>query len=559
MSLKTKFLIGVVGLAVLLGLSVIFFVKTSVVEKLRAELLRKGEVMAHDMAEESIGLMLSEDILSLRERANLHKSVLPEIEYIFIQNSEGEVLVHTFDKGFPDYLKNANIIPAGQAQSIKALVIKKNRVFDIAVPIFKGEIGAVHVGMSEKHVREYVNDIALLFMGIVIAVFLFGVSAVIVFTATITKPLFNFIKGAEAVGKGDLNYKVHVRTNDEIGRLAESFNRMTGKLKITREELIKSNTEIEMANIEMNIAKHQLQLERDRAQNYLDIVGVIIIAIDADQQVSLINRKGCEVLGYSEDEIVGQNWFDNFIPERIRDGVKAVFDQCITGKVNLVEYYENPILTRNGEERLIAWHNTVWHDEAGNIIATISSGDDITQRKKIEDAIAKAKIDWEMTFDNAEELIALVDKGLNIMRCNKSFARFTGMPIKEILGRKCYEFFPADKGQMEYCTSHIQTGESMPKMEVKTETGQWLYVNHYPVFDEKGVVSHSILIITNITDLKNVQQRLMHSEEELKKHVKDLERFYDMAVDRELRMKDLKKELKRLDAELMQYKNPVKA
>ncbi|GAI47715.1 unnamed protein product, partial [marine sediment metagenome] len=52
----------------------------------------------------------------------------------------------------------------------------------------------------------------------------------------------------------------------------------------------------------------------------------------------------------------------------------------MAGKIKPVEYFENPVVTRNGEERLIAWHNAVLKDEEGNIIATLSSGEDITER-----------------------------------------------------------------------------------------------------------------------------------------------------------------------------------
>ncbi|MFQ6044534.1 MAG: PAS domain S-box protein [Candidatus Poribacteria bacterium] len=69
--------------------------------------------------------------------------------------------------------------------------------------------------------------------------------------------------------------------------------------------------------------------ERDMAQKYLDIAGVIFAAIDTDGKVILINKKGSEILGYKEEEIIGKNWFDDFIPERIKDEVKEVFTRSI--------------------------------------------------------------------------------------------------------------------------------------------------------------------------------------------------------------------------------------
>jgi PAS domain S-box-containing protein len=128
--------------------------------------------------------------------------------------------------------------------------------------------------------------------------------------------------------------------------------------------------------------------EKNRIQSYLDIAGVILVVIDANQKVSLINKKGCEILGYEENEIIGKNWFDTFIPERIREEVKAGFRKLMDGEIDPVEYFEDPVLTKTSEERMIAWHNAVLRDEKGNIVNRLSSGEDITERKKMGEEIA---------------------------------------------------------------------------------------------------------------------------------------------------------------------------
>lgn len=66
-----------------------------------------------------------------------------------------------------------------------------------------------------------------------------------------------------------------------------------------------------------------LRKERDKAQKYLDIAGVMIVVIDADQKVTLVNKKCSEILGYEDQKIIGKNWFDTFIPERIRNEIKS--------------------------------------------------------------------------------------------------------------------------------------------------------------------------------------------------------------------------------------------
>ncbi len=126
--------------------------------------------------------------------------------------------------------------------------------------------------------------------------------------------------------------------------------------------------------------------ERDRAQQYFDIAGVMLVVIANDQTVKRINKKGCEILGCTEGDIVGKNWFDTFIPERIRDELKDAFARLLAGEIKQFESHENPVQTRSGDERIIAWHNTILKGD-GHIIATLSSGEDITERKQVEEKI----------------------------------------------------------------------------------------------------------------------------------------------------------------------------
>ncbi len=135
---------------------------------------------------------------------------------------------------------------------------------------------------------------------------------------------------------------------------------------------------------EMKQAREQILREKETAENYLNMAPVMFLALDRQQRVTLINKKGCQILGYHEDEIIGHNWFDQFLPESQRDEVKGVFDKIIIGKAETVEYYENEILTKSGNRRIIAWHYQTLRDHNENIIGLLSSGEDITERKRAE-------------------------------------------------------------------------------------------------------------------------------------------------------------------------------
>lgn len=161
---------------------------------------------------------------------------------------------------------------------------------------------------------------------------------------------------------------------------------------------LKSDTDEIIGAVEnfRDLTKHKglwgkLREERNRAHQYLNIAGVIIVAINEKGVITLINKKGCSVLGYQEEELLDRNWFDLCVPERERGERKDTFKKVMAGEEEEVEDYENIILTKSGEERIIAWHNTTLTDETGCIIGTLSSGEDITQRKQTESELIRSE------------------------------------------------------------------------------------------------------------------------------------------------------------------------
>ncbi len=119
------------------------------------------------------------------------------------------------------------------------------------------------------------------------------------------------------------------------------------------------------------------------AQEYFEVAGVILLVIDSNETVIRINKKGCEVLGYSKEEIVGKNWVDTFIPENDRDESRLAFQKLITGQAGAALSHVNSVLTKSGEERIIEWQKTMIHDEEGRILI-LSSGKDITELRRME-------------------------------------------------------------------------------------------------------------------------------------------------------------------------------
>ena len=283
------------------------------------------------------------------------------------------------------------------------------------------------------------------------------------------------------------------------------------KYKDHLEELVEEKT------LELKKVNQKLSKEKEKLEKYLNIAGVIFVVIDSEQRVSLINKKGCEVLGYERDEIIGKNWFENFLPEKVRKDVKVVFEGLMKGEVEKYEYFENPIITKSGKERIIAWHNTYLTDEKGKIIGTLSSGEDITERKKIENALQIEKAYFEQLFENAPEGIALIDNNSNILRVNKQFTEMFGYKINEIAGKSIEELIVPEELREEGLALTKQTlkGNSVTCESVrKSKNGKLINVSILgtPIkIDQEQVAIY--IIYRDITERKKSEKALKESEE----------------------------------------------
>ena len=131
--------------------------------------------------------------------------------------------------------------------------------------------------------------------------------------------------------------------------------------------------------------------EKERAETYLAISESIIVELDLNGRIRRVNPRGCLVLGYREEELLGHDWFQMVVPESIREVVRAAHSQVVQGAVEMVEYFENEVITSRGDVRVIAWHNALVMTAEGRVAGTLSSGQDVTERRRAEDKLRQSE------------------------------------------------------------------------------------------------------------------------------------------------------------------------
>ena len=127
-------------------------------------------------------------------------------------------------------------------------------------------------------------------------------------------------------------------------------------------------------------AEATLRLEHEKSERYLAVAEVILVAFDRQGRVTMLNRKGHAVLGHPDGTLVGQDWAEACLPPEECAGFRRMLENPADSEA----HRENEVLRRDGERRLIAWHNSVIRDEAGAAIGILSSGEDITERRRAE-------------------------------------------------------------------------------------------------------------------------------------------------------------------------------
>jgi two-component system NtrC family sensor kinase len=263
-------------------------------------------------------------------------------------------------------------------------------------------------------------------------------------------------------------------------------------------------------------AEEALREERDRAQKYLDVAGVMLVALNDQGQITLMNRRGLEILEYDEGELLGADWFDTCLPTRNKEEVKSVFGTLMAGDVEPVKEFENPILTKTGEERVIAWQNTLLADEAGRIVGTLSSGQDITDRKRAEEALRRSEATLQSILRAAPVGIGLVTDRI-LGWSNDTLRTMLGYSGEELAGQSARMLYETEEeflrvGREKY--ADIQkwgTGSLETRFRHKDGHIIDILLSSTPL-DPEDLLAGVVFSALDITKLKQTEKALRRSE-----------------------------------------------
>ncbi len=138
-------------------------------------------------------------------------------------------------------------------------------------------------------------------------------------------------------------------------------------------------------------AEEALMNSEKRFTDILKTVDLVAISLDSRGDITFCNDYFLHLTGWQREEVIGKNWFETFLPSEIRKDIwQELFLQAInTGEIPA--HYQNDIITKHGEFRLINWNNIIFKDAKEDAMVVTSIGEDITERKKLEERIQQAQ------------------------------------------------------------------------------------------------------------------------------------------------------------------------
>ncbi len=303
---------------------------------------------------------------------------------------------------------------------------------------------------------------------------------------TVSAPVRELISSLDAIERGDYERRAVVNRKDELGRLANAFNEMAATIK-NREQALQDSER-----------KYRL---------LVDNLPQSIFHKNTDSVYVSCNKQYADQLGIAPEEIVGKDDFD-FFPVELAEEYRAIDREVM--RTRQINEREEPFV-RDGKTYYIHTVKTPLQDEQGRIIGILGIFRDVTEHREILAQQRQAAA----VFESTAEGVMVVDVGGHIVAVNRAFSSITGYAESEVLGqnpRLLHVSTDDDALYQSIWPLVHQTGQWQGETQARRKSGEsfpeWLTVS--AVRDERGAVTHYVMVFTDITVLKRSQEQLDH-------------------------------------------------
>ena len=243
---------------------------------------------------------------------------------------------------------------------------------------------------------------------------LFGLIAAFLFTRNITKQVGSLVTATRKMAEGDLTVKAIVTTQDEIGELAVSFNQMTEDLQ-------------------------KITVSRDYVDNIVKSMINTLIVVEPDATIQIVNAATCELLGYDENELIGEQIGKIFAEEELLFKSTGLKDLI---KKGFIQNVEKTYLSKDGRKIPVLFSCSVMHapfdskDQTGKyrnskIQGIVCVAQDITERKLAEQTLRESEEKFRGVIEQSNDGLYVLQEDRFVF-INPRYTEITGFELDEI-------------------------------------------------------------------------------------------------------------------------------
>lgn len=253
------------------------------------------------------------------------------------------------------------------------------------------------------------------------------------------------------------------------------------------------------------------KFEKSRARKYLELVDVMMVALDNKANITMVNPKTCQILGYEKAELLEKNWVETIL---FNEDNVSLNDRLKFIDTNYPDNFENYVLTKSGDKRLIVWNKTSIKDDEDKTIGILCSGQDVTEQRLSE--LEKIRLTTAIEASNSS--IVITDTKGNIEYVNPYFTKLTGYSLEEAIGQNPRILKSVEIKSEEYkeLWETISRGENW-KGEFhnikKSGESYWESAVIAPVKDNSGKIISYIAVKQDITDEIKAHKDLIDAKE----------------------------------------------
>jgi signal transduction histidine kinase len=248
MSIRTRFILSVVFLLTSLVGMILLVIEKREVQTIFEEQKKKGVLIAENIIQENLEPFLFWDKEGVEN--NLNKRIDQKLIYVIFYDRDKEPFAANSDiKKYFSIFQKTNLrddVKPGDFYFDRHDFQPKNdvepfEILEIEVPIFvegtTQKWGSVKIGLSLKEMQAEIRKTRLVLLLIGASGFLVGVVGATLLARRITQPIKKLVEATIRISQGDFSQKIHLDSHDEIGELAQSFNKMTAQLLEARKKM----------------------------------------------------------------------------------------------------------------------------------------------------------------------------------------------------------------------------------------------------------------------------------------------------------------------------------